>query len=752
MDNNRRKIELMNSLLFSLPGTPVVYYGDEIGMGDNFYLGDRDGVRTPMQWSADRNAGFSNANPQMLYLPVISDPAYNYESVNVELQQKNTSSLFWYMKRMIDMRKSYRAFSRGDLQFINVENPKILAFTRTYEDETILAVVNLSKFAQPAEIELRDFKGHTPVEVFSKNRFPAIRQGQPYFFTLGAHSFQWFLLQKRREGKPEENEALPGLGEVSEITKPAFRKLLEKQVFPAYLPNRKWFTGKHRRIFAMRIPDFIEIRLNGHTIFLLYIEVNYESGLPETYQFALTTVSQGTASEMAETCPEAIVGKIRIKDEDLVLCDAFYLRSLQQMLFEKLAANETIEVNDGEVVFTSTEELSNFAKDHPLHPKMHVANEFNTSITYNNRYFLKLYRKVEAFVNPDVELTKMLSEKGFQYTPGYSGTIEWKRGKGNIVIGFMQRLIENHGDGYSFMRERITNYIDRILARGKENPDTAERLGELADPVSFDDLPDPVKLLLGSHAAEEAKLIGERTGELHLALHDLSFEKDFIPEDFSLHYQRSLFSSMQSLVREGYSHLEKAEDLSPLVKDHFNKLLPQKEQLLEMLRRVYAKKLDVVKIRNHGNFRLQQILLSGRDLFIHDFGGNTARAFSERRLKRSALRDVAQMICSFYYVAYDGFRHNNHMTGNKLQNYFAFIDYWAFYMSSFFMHAWLQKVKGSPLIPQEKADLSMLLETYLVERALKNLTIDILNHKEQAVMPAVIIERVLSSHAPAAQE
>src|SRR5215204_1674078 len=196
MENNRKKIELLNYLLLSLPGTPVIYYGDEIGMGDNFYLGDRDGVRTPMQWSPDRNAGFSFTNPQKLYLPVIMDPEYHYESVNVETQRANTSSLFWFMKRMINMRKKYKAFSRGDMKFISVENPKILAFTRTYEDEALLIVVNLSKYSQPAEIELKEFNGFIPTEAFSKNGFPAIKDGGTYFFTLGPYSYHWFVLRK----------------------------------------------------------------------------------------------------------------------------------------------------------------------------------------------------------------------------------------------------------------------------------------------------------------------------------------------------------------------------------------------------------------------------------------------------------------------------------------------------------------------------------------------------------------------------
>src|ERR1051326_3619003 len=192
--NSRRKIELLNTLLFSMPGTPIIYYGDEIGMGDNFYLGDRNGCRTPMQWSPDRNAGFSRANPQQLYLPVTIDPEYHYEAVNVENQQKNLSSLLWWMRRVIAMRKNYRAFSRGSLEFLLPENAKVLAFLRRVEDEAVLVVVNLSRFAQPAELNLAKYSGCVPMEVFSRNRFPAIRKSR-YPLTLGPHAYYWFILQ-----------------------------------------------------------------------------------------------------------------------------------------------------------------------------------------------------------------------------------------------------------------------------------------------------------------------------------------------------------------------------------------------------------------------------------------------------------------------------------------------------------------------------------------------------------------------------
>src|SRR5688572_14577295 len=336
MENSRSKIELMNSLLFSLPGTPVIYYGDEIGMGDNFYLGDRDGVRTPMQWSPDRNAGFSDTNPQQLYLPVILDPAYHYEAVNVEMQRKNTSSLFWFMKRMINMRKNFKAFSRGDMQFIHVENPKILAFTRSFESEKILVICNLSKYAQPAEIDLRKYKGYIPVEIFSKNHFPMISEDHPYFFTLSPHSFQWFKLEKIRH-KKDEISTLPKLElkNWDEILQGDMKAELEEKILLSYMNKRKWFKGRGKKIYSMLIQKSIPIPLHESPALLLLMEVNYETGLPEVYQLMITAVSNDEAKKISTNCPEAIISQMQIGSKEFLLCDAFYVPELQNYLIRQ---------------------------------------------------------------------------------------------------------------------------------------------------------------------------------------------------------------------------------------------------------------------------------------------------------------------------------------------------------------------------------------------------------------------------------
>src|SRR5688572_22756592 len=200
LGNDRRTIELMNGLLFSLPGTPVLYYGDEIGMGDNIYLGDRNGVRTPMQWSGDRNAGFSRANPQQLYLPAIIDPEYHFGTVNVEAQQSNPNSLLWWMKRLIALRKEYKAFGRGSIEFLYPDNRKVLAYIRRFEQETILVVVNLSRLVQYVSLDLSEFEGAVPIELFGSTDFPPVTEA-PFFLTLGPHAFYWFSLEPVSSGE-----------------------------------------------------------------------------------------------------------------------------------------------------------------------------------------------------------------------------------------------------------------------------------------------------------------------------------------------------------------------------------------------------------------------------------------------------------------------------------------------------------------------------------------------------------------------
>ncbi len=303
LGNDRRRIELLNALLFSLPGTPVLYYGDEIGMGDNFYLGDRNGVRTPMQWSADKNAGFSRANPQRLYLPVIVDPEYHYEAVNVEAQQGNPHSLLWWMRRMIALRKHHPAFSRGTMEFLHPDNHRVLAFVRRTEEETLLVLANLSRFAQYAELDLDEFAGLTPVELFGRSPFPKISTAC-YGLTLGPHSFLWFALlqdpaqlgRARQSGRSEAMAAMAGgpyrcrcwrsRGAGGAFWRGRPGGSLESVLLDV-LPTRRWFGGKARTPRSVEIAEVIPAGDDADGAVITLLNVDYADAEAEVYVLPL---------------------------------------------------------------------------------------------------------------------------------------------------------------------------------------------------------------------------------------------------------------------------------------------------------------------------------------------------------------------------------------------------------------------------------------------------------------------------------
>lgn len=743
MENNRRKIELMNSLLFSMPGTPVIYYGDEIGMGDNFYLGDRDGVRTPMQWSPDRNAGFSSANPHQLYLPVILDPEYNYEAVNVETQRRNTSSLFWFMKRLINLRKKYVAFGRGDMKFINGDNPKILAFTRTYKDQTLLIIANLSKYWQPAELFLNEFKGYTPVEIFSKNKFPVIKESVPYFFTLSPHSFQWFQLQPINQSS-ENTESLPTftINVDSDLLIEQFKETLESEILPSYLKRSKWFKGRGRDVYNCVITDHSKIRLENSYAYILIVEVNYNTGLPETYSVPVTMATEDTFKILQETFPEVLLAKIINEEKAFYLCDAIYTIDFRNYIINQLAGN----VKTNAIEFNGKSTIKSFLADKgEILSRIHPGDENNTSINYENTFFVKFYRKIEKGLNPDIEITRNLSDKlQFDYVPAYLGQINWCKNKDYYALAIVQPLIENHGDGKMFMQERVHNYLERILASDRSMIDPLIRHGKLTSPVSYETLPEQIRTLLGNSAADQSRLLGIRTAELHIALATNSIEKDFKPEPFSLHYQRSLFSSIVSLLRETAQTIEHAlPKLSGDLKDEVFEIIERKKGILDSFKQIYAKKFDALKIRIHGSYHLRKILITGKDLCIQDFGGDPYRTFGERRLKRSPLRDVAFMIRSFYYAAYDTFI-NSHISKEELNALLPFAWFWAYHMSGFFLKAYIDKMKGHGIVPENEEDLSVMIHTFLLERAFYALNYELINRPDHIVVPIQIIHSILN--------
>ena len=753
LNNNRKKIELLNSLLFSLPGTPVIYYGDEIGMGDNVYLGDRDGVRTPMQWSPDRNAGFSSTNPQKLFLPIILDPEYHYESVNVETQRRNTSSLFWFMKRMINLRKKHKAFGRGDMRFLNVENPKVLAFTRSYEGETILIIVNLSKYSQPAEIEMKGFEGYVPTEAFSRNAFPPVSEEETYFFTLAPHDYQWFVLEKTQAEAVHSNE-LPNLrvNDWNQLFANGSRNVLEITILPQYLLRADWFDDKREAMRNIDIRSHAPLALADGPAHVLLIEVSYERGLPDIFQLVLAFARQEQAPKLKRNCPQSVLATLEVGDEIGLLCDGLYLTDVQLALLTNLTQQgerkKKGDLEDSRLVFQSKPPLEAYVREHgDIKPKLISSGSDYVAIGYDSKFLLKLYRKVDLSINPDAELTNFLSETAkFKHVPALAGSIEMTAGDEPIMLGNMEEMVAQHGDGKRYVLERISNYLERILARDKNQLEAATSVqrGTLSQPIAFNDLTAETQELLGRRGAEQARLLGIRVGQMHQALASDAGRKDFTPEDFSLHYQRSLFSGLQSLVRESYqSQQRNLKRLPSDVRNSVEQMLRRKDDVLDTLKRIYEKKLDATKIRIHGDLQLEKILLTGRDIAIQDFGGDPSRSYSERRLKRSPLRDVAAMIRSLYYVGYEGFLNNSQVSKEETTRLLPYAEFWAHSMSGFFMKAYLETVRGSSFMPAQADDLQMMLETYMLEKAISDLNYE-LNHRPDWVrVPLQMIQSIM---------
>ncbi|MGZ5189564.1 MAG: maltose alpha-D-glucosyltransferase, partial [Flavisolibacter sp.] len=402
------------------------------------------------------------------------------------------------------------------------------------------------------------------------------------------------------------------------------------------------------------------------------------------------------------------------------------------------------EIEDDSLKFSTKPEAIDYLQSHPhVIPKMHTADQNNTSITYDNRLFLKMYRKVEKTINPDIEINTFLSEEAsFPHVPKFMGSIELKS-EDSFSLGMMQEMIENHGNGQSYMLERINNFIERILARSNEKPDPFDRRGNFTDPVEIDDLPESLQILLGSRVAEQVRLIGQRTAEMHLTLAN-SNAPDFKPEEYSLHYQRSLFSSMQALAREAYQCMNKNDESLPDdVKKELEAIKGKKNDLLSMARKIYEKKLDIWKSRTHGSYTLKKLLMTGKDVVIQDFSGNPNRSFSARRIKRSPLRDIAEMIISFHYTAYEGFFLNNHLQKDQLPHFLPYAEQWAHYMSGFFLKAYLDSVQNSRMIPKDRADLEVVLHTFLLEKSLGHFNNELNHRPEWSIVPLKIIKSVL---------
>jgi maltose alpha-D-glucosyltransferase / alpha-amylase len=754
LGNHRRRIELMNGLLFSLPGTPVIYYADEIGMGDNIYLGDRNGVRTPMQWSSDRNAGFSRANPQRLFLPIIIDPEYHYEAVNVEAQQNNPSSLLWWMKRTIALRKRYKAFGRGTIEFLYPENQRVLTFLRRYEAETILVVANLSRFVQYVELDLSAFRGLQPVELFGQTRLPPVGE-LPYFLTIGPHNFFWFALEDVSEGAGRF--ALPQGGELPVLAVPApWDTVLSRRELPLleralqrYLLGARWFGGKARQLGGVALVEAIPIQHPGGTVHLTLLRVQYSQSEQETYVVPLAYASGEGAAHVRDSLPRSVIAELHVQGEHDVeiglLYDAMGEKLFSEALLLAIAQRGRFKGSAGKLSAQPTRAFrEGLDLTAPLpHPSILHGEQSNTSIVYGNRWILKLYRRVEAGLNPDLEIGRFLTERTqFRNVPSVVGSLEYRQGRGAPQsIGLLQTYVQNVGDAWRYTTEELVRYFDTVISRRSEIG-----VPELSRGSLFEQMEEPVPVLarelIGPYL-DSARLLGQRTAEMHSALASDAEDPEFAPEPVSPQYQRSLYQSVRSLGRRVLGLLrQRLGELPPEAQSEARRALQLEDRLEAHLRSFLERPTTVLRIRCHGDYHLGQVLYTGNDFVIIDFEGEPARALGERRLKRSPLRDVAGMLRSFHYATAFDLRRGP-VRAEDVRALEPWARYWERWVSAVFLKAYMDGTASAAFRPPSRQAACDLLDIHLLDKALYELLYELNNRPEWVPIPVQGIVRLL---------
>jgi maltose alpha-D-glucosyltransferase/alpha-amylase len=745
VDNNRRRIELLNSLLFSFPGTPILYYGDEIGMGDNIYLGDRNGVRTPMQWSGDRNAGFSRASPAKLYSPVIMDPVWGYEAINVEAQQSDPSSLLSWMRNMISLRKIFQVFGRGTLRFLLPENRKVLAYIRVGEGQTILCIANLSRFAQPVTLDLSEFEGMVPVEMLGYVEFPAISKA-PYNVTLSSYGFFWLELQPSPDRHLLEEatapESAPQLSLRGERDwEGVFASgLFEKRMLPDYLPRQRWFGAKSRTIATVTVTDWASLPTpEGEAVAIAFLEVAYTQGEAEMYLLPLTLAFEADADAFREGSQNAVIGAALMPGKRGIVADAMYTNGAADALLQLLATTGELPTRHGVLrgipssIYQDLRGTSGLA----LVPRRSSAEQSNTSVLYGDRLILKLFRRLEFGPNPDTEIGRYLTEhSSFRNTAPFGGAIEYTpHGQTAATGAMLQGLVENEGDGWQWTLDELARYYEGMLVSQFSQD-------QLPRTVAAVDANSPAMLHARDAAGfylDAASTLGRRTAELHLALAQPSDDSAFAPQTASLVHVTRIVDAMASHGAMAFEllkdNLGRLGEVSESAVEQAALLLSRRRGVLAKFSRLPSLLDGALLTRVHGDYHLGQVLRAKGDFILLDFEGEPARSLAERRSKQLPMKDVAGMLRSFSYAAYAAL---GRVTSRRPQDYDQLLPWarlWEAAATTEFLESYRKAVAGSRVVPTEVAAFQELLEIYLLDKALYELVYELNNRLAWVTIP-----------------
>ncbi len=841
VDNNRRRIELLNSLLLSFPGTPIMYYGDEIGMGDNIYLGDRNGVRTPMQWNSDRNAGFSKCDPARLYFPVVMDPIYGYQVVNVEAQLSDQSSLLHWTRNMIALRKLFQVFGRGTLKFLHPENRKVLAYLRDLEredgsHETVLCVANLSRFAQPVALDLSGFVGMMPVEMLGYVSFPAITAA-PYALSVAPYSFLWFELQPAPTAavlEPEQNEGAREQGEqvaLDLLTKGwaglVSGKGLEllETALPAWLGKQRWFGAKTRTIKTVRVVEWVRIPTGEGVILpsavvpaastlgdaLFFLETEYADAAggskPDQYQLPLALTMGAAVEELRTAAPGSILATLSTPTGPAVLHDAATREDLRQGLLSLIGRGGTLTLSDKDgaaqeiaatlIAAHTGEPVSSVATQddeakaiagaieaaHSIEPE-EVAPEFaghmpgsskggadglvktsgsgtdrgevkagtlsaykseafdaargtqylpgktgsaeqsNTNFLYGQALLMKLFRRLQPGLNPDVEIGKFLTEVAhFPRIAPFLGELTLTAANGDATTtAMLQGLVSNEGDGWAWTLEELSRYYESVASCPP--PKDQGRLPRFGDEGT---VPEEAKDRAGFYL-NAAALLGQRTAEMHLAMATETDDEAFAAEAFTAEDLAVDAKRIDAQVTLTLNALKAGmQAMKDLTADDAATILSRRIELFSRAHAITTGAATGKRIRIHGDYHLGQILRSKNDFVILDFEGEPARTLEERRRKQCPLKDVAGMLRSFSYAAYSGLDQYAQRHPDSARSLEPWAKLWQNAVSTAFLLAYRETMAAKPGLLPETAQAESLLNAYLLEKALYELLYELNN-------------------------
>ncbi len=740
VDNNRRRIELLNSLLFSFPGTPILYYGDEIGMGDNIYLGDRNGVRTPMQWSGDRNAGFSRANPARLYSPVVMDPVWGYEAVNVEAQQSDQSSLLNWMRNMIALRKLFRVFGRGTLKFLEPENRKILAYLRELDGEIVLCVANLSRFAQPVQLDLSDLDGMVPVEMIGYVEFPPIDK-TPYALTLGPYGFLWLELQgTRHSNEPIKEDArdleLSVAGEEDWKSLFSGRMLshLEVKLLPDFIARQRWFGSKSRHISSTSILDWGVFDERRSVLVLL--QVVYEEGNPDTYLLPLSMSFSAAAADFQSKWPNAILAPVKSPQGAGVLHDGLFGHGISSSLLDLIASSGSINMAHGVIQGLPSTLFSSLRGDGlDLAARISSAEQSNSSIIYGDKLMMKLFRRQQPGVNPDTEIGRYLTEQtNFRNIAPFGGSISYSQRADTYTLAMLQGLVANEGDGWQWTLEQLDRYFEDCSA------DVFPAVESAALPTDFLSLseaaiPERIRDSVGVYL-DAAATLGRRTAELHVALGQSTTDEDFNPKSFTAADSEALREQLSANAARAFEALkDNLASLPDELVESAGLVLSRRSTLFDTLGGLTKKNIGGLQTRVHGDYHLGQVLRTKSDFVILDFEGEPAKSLAERRAKQSPLKDVAGMLRSFSYAVFASLNRYTARRPQSTEKLEPWARLWEQSVTAEFLKAYREVAGHSAIVPSDRGDFQSLLAAYVLDKAFYELVYELNNRPAWVKIP-----------------